>query len=157
MLGIRSHQWRIQPGQRFRLRPDRRSVLRFAAQLILLVAAAISCFKDTLAPSSPPPAAPPIQLSPTSATTGDSGFVLTITGARFANERHLRSVAIWSAHNVQTQLETQFVGDSVITAAVPAALVRTPVDAWIGVLLTDPTSEDIRRITDSVAFKVSGS
>ena len=56
-------------------------------------------------------------LVPTSAAPGGQGFTLTVNGTGFAST----SVVEWNG----TSLQTTFVSDSQLTAAVPAAAIAT--------------------------------
>jgi hypothetical protein len=88
----------------------KKSPLFLLGALAIFLLPAVSC--------SCPPTPSVSSISPTSATAGGNGFVLTVNGSDFASN----SVVVWNG----TSLTTSFVSGDQLTAAIPEADVADP-------------------------------
>lgn len=89
-------------------------------------------------PARTPAAVPEISISPVSVVAGSSDLVLTVTGSKFTDDAHNKSVVVWSANGSDQSLATSLVSKTQLTAVVPAALLAQPVTAKVLVERGDP-------------------
>lgn len=100
-----------------------------------------------------------ISISPGSAAVGSPDLTLTIQASNnftFFNG-HWQSRVLWSQNGVDTQLLSNFVSDSQLTATVPAALLAADVTAKLRVEIWDAIEGTRVRTSSSVPFYVTTS
>jgi hypothetical protein len=123
--------------------PARNKPLLGALAIFLLPAVACSC------PSTPSVSS----LSPSTATAGGAGFVLTINGGNFSSN----SVAVWNG----TALTTSFVSGKQLTASVPDSDIAQPDTALVYVYNPASGSESVAtgpvQATDNTGCGAAGS
>jgi hypothetical protein len=105
------------------------------------------------------PAAPVMisSISPSSAPTGSSDIIVTVTGSNFDAQRFHMSIVGWSAvpgapHCCVTWLNTRSFSNTELTAVIPAALLQSPGTAEVFVETGDPQG-----ISDGVSYPRSNS
>jgi hypothetical protein len=96
-------------------------------------------------------------ISPETVTAGSSDLTVTITGSNFDFERLHMSIAFWSAsprgtHCCDKGLETTFLSSTQLTAVIPAALLQSPVTAYVYVETGDPIG-----MSDGVSYPKTNS
>jgi hypothetical protein len=94
-------------------------------------------------------------LSPSSATTGSPGLILTISGSNFDGAGVIRSRAVWASNGSMTTLRTTFVSGNQLIAVVPAALMSNPVIAQVSVQHWDNMEGVADAVSNSVSFSVT--
>ena len=97
---------------------------------------------------------PRISISPVSVLAGGPDLELTVTGVGFADQRHNRSIVVWSVNSRDTFLATTFVSSTELTAVIPAALLANPVSANVSVATGDPMASFPMPQSGSVSFYV---
>jgi len=104
--------------------------MKITAILLLTLLCAACGYKSPTTAAAPQPGTTPTisQLSPDSASSGTSGFMLTVNGSSFASNA---SVSFNGA-----AMQTTFVSGSQIMAAIPASAIATP--ATVAVTVTNP-------------------
>jgi len=101
-------------------------------------------------PASPPAASSISALSPAGALAGASDVTLTIRGGDFLSDPARGSRVGWVANGDTTLLTTWFVTSAQLIAAVPAALLSSPLTAQVFVRTGDP--QDAGRLSWSNAL-----
>jgi hypothetical protein len=99
------------------------------------------------------PSAPSItSLSTTTAIAGSDDITLTITGTNYQPpgfQPYMRTCAVWTFDNVvydphpEKMLDTRFVSDTQLTARIPAAYLKTPAAAQVGVTFCDAMDDTV--------------
>jgi hypothetical protein len=120
--------------------------------LIAVSGSAVACGDQSSEPLPPSPWRID-SISPTSAAAGNSDLTVALTGAGFSSGV-IHSQAVWRTEDTTTDLTTTVVDSAQLTAVVPAALLREPVDAQVYVEIRDRVEGVVMRRSNEVAFTV---
>jgi hypothetical protein len=137
--------------------------------LIALIASSVltmsGCGSGSFAqpPSSQPPPTPSAlsisSLSPSSAMAGNPDLTLTITGSNLdllhSGSHQTNTVAVWTANGTDTTLKTTVLGETQLTAAVPASLLVKPVAALLSVQKYYFADDSPFLVSNTLSFIVS--
>jgi hypothetical protein len=95
-------------------------------------------------------------ITPASATAASADVTITVHGSGFRdNGQHDRSWAVWSVNGTDTWLSATVVDSKTLTAAVPAALLATPVVAVVSVWTGDPRGDAPSQASGAADFTVT--
>jgi hypothetical protein len=130
----------------------RERVLRTAVLLMAASGLAVGC-SDRNPQEPPPPDSRISSVSPASAVAGSPDLTIALTGSGFSSGV-IHSQAVWRTEDTTTDLTTTIVGSAQLTAVVPAALLREPVDAQVYVENRDRVEGVVMRRSNEVAFTV---
>jgi len=94
-------------------------------------------------------------IAPPSAAVGSPDLTVTVIGANFAGKPHYYSQAVWSDNGSNTLLATTFVGSTLLSAVIPAALLNSSVTAQVFVQTGDPMGDIALLTSNTVSFSVT--
>ena len=136
------------------------SLARAIVLLVALGGSVVACDLTTSAPTSAAASGPlrPAQtlasISPTGAVAGSPDLTLTLTGSGFKSGRLKGSRAAWRRGDDIIYLTTTFVSSALLTAVVPAELLRDAVAAQVYVATGDIMGDVPLAQSNAVAFTI---